>query len=103
MKRTVAGGSVITALCLAVGIAGGGEQPPRTLVLALDGLSYRTFESARTLGAFEGWPEAVPMVSTFPSVTNVAFTALLHRFGAEPAEGYEVSRNISTPGEISAI
>jgi hypothetical protein len=81
----------MAAICLAVGIAGGGEQPPRTLILALDGVSYRTLEAARTLGAFEGWPETAPMVSTFPSVTNVAFTALFHRFGAEPAEGYEVS------------
>jgi hypothetical protein len=72
-------------------IAGEAEQPPRTLILALDGISYRTVLAAREQGAFEGWPREVPMISTFPSVTNVAFTALFNRFGAEPANGYEVS------------
>jgi hypothetical protein len=67
------------------------HQTARTLTLALDGISYRTVVRAKELGAFEGWPQAVPMVSTFPSVTNVAFTAFFHRFGAEPAAGYEVS------------
>ena len=29
---------------------------PRTLVLALDGIPFRTVERARLEGAFEGWP-----------------------------------------------
>jgi len=63
---------------------------PRTLVLALDGVPFRLIERARARGAFSGWPEAVPLVSTFPSLTNVGFTALLQPFGVERAEGYEV-------------
>jgi hypothetical protein len=91
MKITVTVGAAALALCLAAAPGGGGLQPPRTLILALDGVSYRTIVAAKEQGAFAGWPQPVPMVSTFPSVTNVAFTALFHRFGAEPAEGYEVS------------
>jgi hypothetical protein len=91
MKRTVTVGAVALALCLTAAPAGGEQRPPRTLILALDGVSYRTVVAAKEQGAFAGWQQPVPMVSTFPSVTNVAFTALFHRFGAEPAEGYEVS------------
>jgi len=63
---------------------------PRTLVLALDGMPLRAFERARELGAFADWPDAVPLVSTFPSVTNVAFTAMFHASGVERSMGYEV-------------
>jgi len=63
---------------------------PRTLVLALDGVPLRAIEQARARGAFEGWPEALPLVSTFPSLTNVAFTAMFQPMGVEPARGYEV-------------
>jgi len=63
---------------------------PRTLVLALDGIPLRVVEEARRQGAFLGWPDTLPLVSTFPSMTNVAFTAMLQPFGAKPARGYEV-------------
>jgi hypothetical protein len=60
------------------------------LILALDGVPYRAIRAAREMGAFEGWPEARPMVSTFPSMTNVGFAAILQPFGAQPVPGYEV-------------
>ncbi len=63
---------------------------PRVLVLALDGIPYRIVERAREEGAFEGWPETKPLLSTFPSMTNVAFTAMLRPFGLGPVDGYEV-------------
>jgi hypothetical protein len=62
---------------------------PRTLVIALDGVPYRVVEQARQQGAFEGWPETRPLVSTFPSMTNVGFTAILEPLGARPIGGYE--------------
>ena len=63
---------------------------PRTLVLALDGVPYRTVERARQEGMFKGWPPTSRMVSTFPSITNVCFTRMFEPFGVEPAPGYEV-------------
>ena len=59
-------------------------------MLALDGIPLRVVEAARARGAFRDWPGEVPLVSTFPSLTNVAFTAILQPFGVEPAHGYEV-------------
>jgi hypothetical protein len=63
---------------------------PRLLVLALDGVPYRLARQVWESGAFEGWPGPRPLVSTFPSMTNVAFTALLTPLGAQPVRGYEV-------------
>lgn len=65
---------------------------PRTLILALDGVPYRAVRTAREMGAFDGWAMPRPMVSTFPSMTNVGFTALLAPFGARPIPGYELRR-----------
>jgi hypothetical protein len=67
-----------------------GPDSPRTLILALDGMPYRVVERAREQGAFEGWPETRQLVSTFPSMTNVAFTAMLEPFGLSSISGYEV-------------
>jgi len=66
------------------------DAEPRVLVLALDGVPYRLLQQARENGAFEGWPEVRPLVSTFPSMTNVSFTAMLSHLGAERVRGYEV-------------
>ena len=67
-------------------------RAPRTLILALDGVPYRAVRTAREMGAFDGWAEPRPLVSTFPSMTNVGFTALLEPFGAKPIPGYELRR-----------
>ena len=66
------------------------DDVDRTLVLALDGIPFRLIEEAREQGAFAAWDTPRPLVSTFPSVTNVAFTAMFAPFGVEPAGGYEV-------------
>jgi len=68
----------------------GDPSAPRTLVLALDGVPLRVVVRARELGRFAGWPPPVPMVSTFPSVTNVSFTAMFRPFGVPRAGGYEL-------------
>lgn len=62
---------------------------PRVLILALDGVPLRVIEVARQRGAFADWPAPVALVSTFPSMTNVAFTAMLDGLGAQPIAGYE--------------
>jgi len=64
---------------------------PRTLVLALDGVPFRVVEQAREAGAFEDWPPTSRLISSFPSVTNVAFTEMLQPTGLGPAPGYEYS------------
>jgi hypothetical protein len=65
-------------------------QSPRTLILALDGVPYESVRTAQELGAFRGWGQSRPMVSPFPSMTNVGFAAILQPFGADPIPGYEV-------------
>jgi len=65
---------------------------PRTLILALDGMPFRVIEQAQSQGAFADWPPVKPLISTFPSMTNVGFVALLDPFGADPIGGYEVRR-----------
>jgi len=91
-------GTALTGLLIAaLGVApasaacqGGGSAQPRTLVLALDGVPLRVVSHVREQGFFAGWPEPVPMVSTFPSVTNVSFTAMFRPFGVPRALGYEI-------------
>jgi len=65
-------------------------QSPRTLILALDGVPYESVLTAQEMGAFAGWAKPRPMVSPFPSMTNVGFAAILRPFGADPIPGYEV-------------
>lgn len=92
--RSIATGAALVLVLLGSPVGADCRRPdpgsPRTLVLALDGIPLRVVEEARRRGAFEGWPTTRPLVSTFPSMTNVAFTAMLQPFGARPAEGYEV-------------
>jgi hypothetical protein len=69
------------------------ERPaddPNTLILALDGIAYQHLVDARARGAFAGWPAPRPLVSTFPSMTNVGFVAILSPLGSERMQGYEV-------------
>ena len=75
------------------GAPGAGERSdtsPNTLILALDGVPYRVVVEARARGAFEGWAEPRPLVSTFPSITNVGFVAILSPLGSQPMRGYEL-------------
>ena len=62
---------------------------PTTLVLALDGIGYRAAAEARALGLLDGFRPPVPVVSTFPSLTSVAFTGMVHPLGYPQAPGYE--------------
>lgn len=89
------------AAALAVALAAGSTaaecpptdpREPRTLILALDGVPYRAVRAAREMGAFPGWAETRPLVSPFPSMTNVGFAAILEPFGANRIPGYEIRR-----------
>jgi hypothetical protein len=74
------------------------EPPPRAtspdglptrLVLALDGIPYDVFASAQRSGCFQDFKPAARLVSTFPSLTDVAFSAIA---GTQPPQGYQVMR-----------
>jgi hypothetical protein len=91
MRRALTG-LIALALIATPTIAAGSPDPesPRVLILALDGVPYRAVKQAQQQGAFAGWPDAKPLISTFPSMTNIAYTALLRPFGVEPISGYEL-------------
>lgn len=63
---------------------------PRTVVFAFDGIPFEVAAEAHARGDFGAWPAPVPLVSTFPSLTNVAFAAMFEPLGVEPIAGYEV-------------
>ncbi len=66
------------------------DERSRTLVLALDGVPYRTVKKAQGRGAFAGYQPVRPLVATFPSMTNVGFAAIFAPLGAKPVPGYEL-------------
>lgn len=66
------------------------DAEPKMVVIALDGVPLRAIRQAREAGAFRDWPREVPLISTFPSLTNVGFTAIMQPFGVGPSDGYEI-------------
>lgn len=70
------------------------ERPPPTLVIAFDCLPYETAArfaeaargEARVLAGLRG---PVPLISSFPSTTSVAFGGILGPLGLERSPGYE--------------
>jgi hypothetical protein len=62
---------------------------PQRLVLALDGIPYDVFADLQKQGHFAGFGPAARMVSTFPSLSDVAFAEI---GGEEPPEGYQNMR-----------
>src|SRR5215217_286372 len=59
---------------------------PRRLLLCLDGVPHAIIEAARQRGLFDGFGPPTRLLSPFPSMTNVALSAML---GGSPPEGYE--------------
>jgi hypothetical protein len=92
MRRTVIRLVVVWAMLGAAGAvrAQDGRDAANTLILALDGVPYHVVVEARARGAFAGWGEPRPLVSTFPSMTNVGFVAILDPLGSSPMRGYEL-------------
>lgn len=64
----------------------GKSSTPRRLVLALDGVPYKTVAALRAEGRFSYFKEPARMISTFPSLTNPAMIEILK---AEDSPGYE--------------
>lgn len=88
----------ILAVLIAIGLAGpspaSSEAARRTLIVLLDAIPYEAVEritnpSSGETALFQDLKGPVPMVSTFPSGTNVAIPALLAPFGVGVSPGYE--------------
>ena len=63
-----------------------GESRPRRLLLCLDGVPHKLIEAARHRGLFDAFGPPARLLSPFPTMTNVALSAML---GATPPAGYE--------------
>ena len=70
---------------------------PLRLVLALDGIPFDLFREAQEKGCFASFGSASRMVSTFPSLSDVAFSAI---GGTEPPDGYQIMRFDRETGRV---
>jgi hypothetical protein len=62
------------------------QSRPRRLLLGLDGVPHKLMEQAKSRGLFESFGTPTRLLSPFPTMTNVALSAML---GASPPAGYE--------------
>jgi type I phosphodiesterase/nucleotide pyrophosphatase len=67
-------------------MATNGQTRPRRLLLCLDGVPHKLIEQARGRGLFDSFGPPARLLSPFPTMTNVALSAML---GASPPAGYE--------------
>src|SRR5689334_5690171 len=63
-----------------------GQTRPRRLLLCLDGVPHKIIEGERGRGLFDSFKAPARLLSPFPTMTNVALSAML---GATPPAGYE--------------
>ncbi len=63
-----------------------GQTRPRRLLLCLDGVPHEIIEAARLRGLFESFNAPARLLSPFPTMTNIALSAML---GATAPLGYE--------------
>ena len=63
-----------------------GETRPRRLLLCLDGVPHKIIQSAKSRGMFDAFNSPTRLLSPFPTMTNVALSAM---FEATPPAGYE--------------
>ena len=73
------------------------QKRPRRLLLCLDGVPHKLIESAKTRGLFDGFGTPARLLSPFPTMTNVALSAML---GATAPAGYESLYFDRTAGEL---
>jgi hypothetical protein len=66
--------------------AGPGKSRPRRLLLCLDGVPHKLIEAAKQRGLFNAFGSPTRLLSPFPTMTNVALSAM---FKATPPAGYE--------------
>src|SRR5687767_5287444 len=62
------------------------QTRPRRLLLCLDGVPFEVIRAAKSRGMFDAFGEPAPLLSPFPTLTNVALAEML---GATPPAGYE--------------
>ena len=62
------------------------QTRPRRLLLCLDGVSYELMNAARQRGLFDKFNSPSHLLSPFPTMTNIALSAML---GASAPLGYE--------------
>lgn len=62
------------------------QDRPRRLLLCLDGVPHKLIMAAKERGLFAGFGPPTRLLSPFPTMTNVALSAM---FGASPPAGYE--------------
>src|SRR5215218_7040137 len=65
---------------------GNTQSHPRRLLLCLDGVPHKLIEQAKGRGLFDTFGPPARLLSPFPTMTNVALSAML---GATPPAGYE--------------
>ena len=70
---------------------------PRRLLLCLDGVPHKIIEAARNRGLFDAFGPPTRLLSPFPTMTNVALSAML---GATPPAGYESLYFDRSAGEL---
>jgi hypothetical protein len=63
-----------------------GKTRPRRLLLCLDGVPHKLITDAKNRGLFSGFGSPTRLLSPFPTMTNVALSAM---FSASPPAGYE--------------
>ncbi|HKY28931.1 MAG TPA: hypothetical protein VJM12_13410 [Pyrinomonadaceae bacterium] len=63
-----------------------GNTRPRRLLLCLDGVPHEVIEAARQRGLFDKFHTPARLLSPFPTMTNIALSAM---FGATAPLGYE--------------
>jgi hypothetical protein len=68
------------------GDKGPGKTRPRRLLLCLDGVPHEVIETAKQRGLFDSFGSPSRLLSPFPTMTNIALSAML---GATPPLGYE--------------
>lgn len=77
----------------------------RRLVLALDGIDYRTMVAAQARGLFATFRPPSRLISTFPSISDIAWHEI---FGLQPPSGYQrvyfsAAHNEKSGGPLDAI
>lgn len=70
---------------------------PRRLLLCLDGVPHKLIEAARHRGLFDAFGPPARLLSPFPTMTNVALSAM---FDATPPAGYESLYFDRSAGEL---
>ena len=67
------------------------EPTPRHIIICVDGVGISTISKMRAEGRFRRFQSPSHMISTFPSLTNPAFSEILGPAGARPTRAMKTS------------